>query len=146
MKHLKSILYQLIYPTCALAVALLALFMVILFTTNTSYAQPGLTPQGFGLILLFSFLTVLTTRIFSLKLHLGLRVTIHFIACTLTFVISFIFLGGYYADHGATSLLITLLFALIYFLICIPILLIRRHVLAKKNDSKTYHSILSSKQ
>lgn len=143
MKQLRRILEKIIYPTCTLTVLIASLFMLVLFTTETTYERPGMTPSGFLLILLWSFFFVCTCLIFRLKISIGFRVLIHFAACTLTFVVCFILLGGYYADHGATSLLITLVFALAYFLICIPILLVRRHLIQKQNGEQTYRSLLT---
>lgn len=143
MKYLRQVVEKIVYPTCTLAVLLTACFLLILFTTSTTYAQPGMTPSGFGLILLWSFLFVCTCQIFRMKLALAIRVLIHFAICTITFVVCFILMGGYYADHGSTSFLITFVFAFLYFLICVPILLIRRHLLKKKNNESDYQSMLT---
>ncbi len=146
MKTLKMLLDKIIYPTCALATLLMSVFQLIIFNTESSFEQPGLTPSGFGTILLYSFVFVFTCQIFRMKVHLGFRVALHFLVSTATFVICFIFLGGYYASRGAESLYITFFFALIYAVIAVPALLIRRYLINKKNEKENYESMLTKTQ
>ncbi len=143
MKHLRRILDSIIYPTCALTIVIEAIFLLIGFNTSQNFEQPGLDPRGFITMLLFSLAVIISLRIFSLKIHLAARIAIHFASCTAVFFVFFMLLSGYYADRGASSLLVLFVFALAYAAIAAPILIVRYLLAKKKNESATYKSMLT---
>lgn len=143
MELFKKIQRQFIYPTCAVFTIVCFVFTAVIFSVKTDFKTPGATPAGLGLFLLFSFLLVCANQLFHTKLSLALCVFLHYLAVTADFCVCFLLIGGYYASTGTQALIVLLAVTLIYFVIAIPCLIIRRICVVRKRDGKKYQKVFS---
>ena len=139
----KSFIYRIFYPTAAFYTLITMFFYLCGVFFDLSDRHMVLTRSSAFLILLFSFIIVLANMVLTekkLKLHIALRVVIHYVITALSFFILFIKIAEY--DAGTSSTIIILLvFTVVYFLICGAVLGIRSAGKKARIDSSEYKSI-----
>lgn len=139
----KSFIDRIFYPTAAFYTLINMFFYLCGTFFDLSDRHMVLTRSSAFLILLFSFFVVLANLVLTekkLKLHISLRILIHYLVCTLCFFLLFIKIAEY--DAGTSSTIIILIvFTVVYFLICGTVLGIKGALTKSRNDCSEYKSI-----
>lgn len=136
-----DILYRLIYPT-ALYFTVVTLILYV-GGTVMSYNNMNMIPtlRIILIVLAFSFIFNLANMVLtSKKLHLSLRIAIHYVATAVSFFVLFINASDYNPGNGFTIVLM-LVYTLVYALICAVVLGVRSAHKKSEINSSEYHSI-----
>ncbi|MBQ7354728.1 MAG: DUF3021 family protein [Clostridia bacterium] len=140
MNKFQFLTRKIIYPT---SLIFTVLSMAVLLLVNlVDSSKPALSISTAGILLLLSLLISFCNLIFSLRQFTMLtRVLLHFPAVLLV-TAGVMMLNPAY-DLTVDSLVLVLLFAVLYALVVPPVLLISAKLYQKNAEEKTYTSIFS---
>lgn len=140
---LKNILFKFLYPATAYYTVITMFFYLCGVFFDLSDRHMVLTRSSAFLILLFSFVAVAANLLLKTdipKLHIAVKIFIHYVLYTLSFFFIFIKIAEYDAGTSSTIILV-LVFSVIYFLICGIVFAIRGALKKSENASSDYRSI-----
>lgn len=135
----RKFLYKILYPFGLISTAVL-LFMATFaeFTNVDADYKPALTLRNVALVLVFCFIFALANRIFSSQtLSYGAKIALHCLAMTGDFVLTGIFMSGYYKT-GTSAVAITAIFVGAYLIIALIGSIIRYAVMRAMVDRTNY--------
>lgn len=140
MNKFQFLIRKIIYPT---SLIFTVLSMAVLLLVNlVDSSKPALSISTAGILLLLSLLISVCNLIFSLRQFTMLtRVLLHFPAVLLV-TAGVMMLNPAY-DLTVDSLVLVLLFAVLYAMVVPPVLLISAKLYQKNAEEKTYTSIFS---
>lgn len=140
MKLIQFITRKILYPT---GVIYILLTMVpLLFMNLTDNMKPALTLENASAFLLLAVLISICNLLFSLRqFSLFTRALLHFPAVLVSIIIVLLLHGGY--DLSLNSMVLVILYTVLYLVIVPPILLIGAKLHHKNAEEKTYTSIFS---
>lgn len=140
MKLIQFITRKILYPT---GVIYILLTMVpLLFMNLTDNMKPALTLENASAFLLLAVLIASCNLLFSLRqFSLFTRTLFHFPAVLVSIVVVLLLHGGY--DMSLNSMVLVVLYTVVYLLIVPPVLLIGNKLHHKNVEEKTYTSIFS---
>ncbi|MBQ8287738.1 MAG: DUF3021 family protein [Clostridia bacterium] len=140
MNKLRFLIRKIIYPTCLIFTFLS--MAVLLLVTLVDSSKPALSISTAGMLLLLALLISLCNLIFSLRQFSMLtRVLMHYPAVLLS-VAAVTLLNRNY-DLTVDSLVLILLFSVLYAIVVPPVLLISAKLYQSDAEEKTYTSIFS---
>ncbi len=138
---LHTLLHRIIYPGSLIYTVLCTVFYIAGAAFDYNTQQMVLSRKSGFLLLAFSFILASANNLFKSKnLHISLKIFLHYVITSLSFYVLFISVSGY--DPGRSSTMILLLvYTVIYFSVCATVLIIRGHNKNKKIASSDYKSI-----
>ncbi len=140
MKVLQFLIRKILYPAAVLYMLLTLVLLTLM--TLTDDIKPSITLHTAGLFLLLSLLIAGCNLIFSLKqLSLLTRTLLHFPAVLLSIALVLLFNNGY--DITVNSLVLVIVYTVLYLIIVPVILLVGAKIHQKNTEEKTYTSIFS---
>lgn len=140
MKLFQFLVRKIVYPT---GVIYTVLTMVLLcFITIIDSSKPAITLHTAASMLLMALLISAANLIFSLRQFSLLTRTLMHFPTVLIAVVAMLLLDGSY-DLTVNSLVLVLLYTVLYALIVPPFLLIGTKLHQKDSEEKTYTSIFS---
>lgn len=140
MKLIQFITRKILYP--AGVIYILLTMIPLIFMTLTDNMRPALTLENASAFLLLSLLIAACNLLFSLRqFSLLTRTLLHFPAVLVSIVAVLLLHGNY--DLSMNSMVLVLLYAVLYLLIVPPYLLIGAKLHHKNVEEKTYTSIFS---
>ena len=140
MKLFQFITRKILYPT---GIIYILLTMVpLIFMTLTENMRPALTLENAFAFLLLALLISSCNLLFSWRqFSLFTRALFHFFAVLLSIIVVLLLHGGY--DLSMNSMVLFILYTVLYLVIVPPILLIGGKLHRKNTEEKTYTSIFS---
>ncbi|MGM9647664.1 MAG: DUF3021 family protein [Eubacteriales bacterium] len=142
MKAIRFLIRKIIYPTGLIYTALSMAILVIVNLVDSS--KPALSISTAGMFLLLALLISVCNLIFSLRQFSMLtRVLLHYPAVLLSTALVMLFNANY--DLTVNSLVLVLVFSVLYAIIVPAILLIGSKFHQTDAEEKTYESIFSPK-
>ncbi len=141
----KELLYRLIYPTALY----FTVITVILYAAGAaiSYGNTNLIPtlETIFTVLAFSFMLSLANLLLSYqKLNFAFRIALHYIITSVSFIVLFITASGK-DPRSSITLILFLLYALVYAAVCSAILLTKSAKRKSEIKSSEYNSIYDKK-
>lgn len=136
-----DILYRLIYPTSLYFTVVT--FILYIGGAVISHDNMNMIPtlRTIIIVLLFSFIINLANMVLTVKkLHLSLRIAIHYAATAVSFFILFINASDYNPGSGFTIVLM-LAYTFVYAVICAVVLGVRSAHKKSEIESSEYRSI-----
>ncbi len=127
--------------TCAYTVLICALFL--LFMAISGFTEASLNIGRFFLILLFSFFISVAGIILGLKrLHLVLRIAIHFLVLLVAFTVVFVISGNIKASGAGAIFSAIIVFSFLYSVVSLIVYSIKKSVSAvdKKLEKRSVKS------
>ena len=148
MKEIAKTIRRILSQTAILSSVLIfsvLIFMNLIREFNISkLTNPAVTLSTALICLAVSFLLALCNCIFHIRsISLFVRTVLHFLACMLCVILALV-LGDY--ELKSTSLLLIVLFAVIYLLIVPPYLAISYAIHRKSSEEEDYDSIFSQRK
>ena len=141
MKVFQFITRKILYPTGIIYILLT--LIPLIFMTVTENLKPALTLKNAFMFLLLGLLISACNLLFSLRqFSLFTRILLHFPAVLVSIVAVLLIHGSY--DLSLNSMVLVILYTVLYLLIVPPILLVGSKLYRKNNEEKTYTSIFSS--
>lgn len=142
MKVFRMITRKILYPTGLIYTVLT--MVLLMFITLIGNDKPAITLHTAFSMLLISLLISAANQIFTLKqFSLLTRTMLHFPAVLVAVVAVLLFDGSY--DLTVNSLVLIILYTVLYAIIVPPYLLIGIKLHQKESEEKTYSSIFSSR-
>lgn len=142
MKLLQLIWQKILAP--AGAIYTLLSFVLLVLLTLTSNTKPAINLTASLIFLLLSLMIACCNLIFEIKsLSLMTRTVLHFFAVLLSVILTAT-AGSY--EMNVQSLVLILVYTILYLIIVPPFLLIGMRVSKKKKEEKTYTSMFESKK
>lgn len=140
MKLFQFLTRKIVYPT-ALIYTLLS-FVLLIFMTVIDNSKPAITLHTAGTFLLLSLLISVCNLLFTLRQFSMLtRALLHFPAVLISITAVLLLDGGY--DLTVNSLILIIVYTVLYLVIVPPVLLIGAKLHHKSVEEKTYTSIFS---
>ncbi len=140
MNKLRFLIRKIIYPTC-LIFTLLSMAVLLLVNLVDS-SKPAISISTAGMLLLLALLISVCNLIFSLRQFTMLtRVLLHFPSVLIVTAGVMLLNPGY--DLTVDSLVLVLIFAVLYALVVPPVLLVSAKLYQNAAEEKTYTSIFS---
>ncbi|MBO5778385.1 MAG: DUF3021 family protein [Clostridia bacterium] len=140
MKLIQFITRKILYP--AGVIYILLTMVPLLFMNLTDNMKPALTLENAATFLLLAVLIAACNLLFSLRqFSLFTRTLFHFSAVLVSIVVVLLLHGGY--DMSLNSMVLVVLYTVVYLLIVPPVLLIGNKLHRKSSEEKTYTSIFS---
>ncbi len=134
---------RIFYPTCMIYTLINIFFYLCGTAFDLEDRHMVLTRGSAFLIILFSFILALSNLILTAKkprLHISLRVFLHYVITTLSFYILFLSISGYEAGTSST-IIILLVFTIVYFAIIGTVFAVKGTAKKSRIDSSEYKSI-----
>ena len=114
----------------------------LIFMTLTDNMRPALTLENAFAFLLLAVLVSACNLLFSLRqFSLFTRAIFHFFAVLMSIIVVLLLHGGY--DLSMNSMVLFILYAVLYLVVVPPVLLIGGKLHRKNAEEKTYTSIFS---
>lgn len=138
-----TLLHRVLYPASLIYTALTMLFYLCGPMFDLSDRHMVLTRTSGFLLLVFSLAFSVANNLLTMKkpsLHISLRIFLHYAITTLSFYVLFLSISGYDAGRSSTIILM-LVFTVVYFLICGTILAVRSSMKKSAIESSDYRSI-----
>jgi FtsH-binding integral membrane protein len=135
----RRFLYKILYPFGLISTVVI-LFIAILaeLTKFDADYKPALTLKNVAIILVFCFIFALANRIFSKEtLSYGAKITLHCLSLTGDFVLTGIFMSGYYKT-GTPAVGITAIFVGVYLVFALIGSIIRYAAMRSMIDRSNY--------
>ena len=140
MKLIQFLTRKILYP--AGVIYILLTMAPLLFMTLTDNMKPALTLENATAFLCLALLIATCNLLFSMRqFSLFTRALLHFPAVLLSIVVVLLCHGGY--DLSVNSMVLVILYTILYLIIVPPILLIGAKLHHKNAEEKTYTSIFS---
>jgi len=140
MKILDYIASKILYPACAIFT--LTSFVFLIFTDIVSkYQKPAIYIDNYFMFFVLALLIALANRVFYIKKMSAMSKTILHAFLVLVSIVAV-----FYIKNGATEsnpLVLILLYAVLYAVVAIPVLLIVSAKNRKKKENKDYKSMFS---
>ncbi len=138
-----AVLTRVIYPASLIYTAFTMLFYLFgsLFDLETRHMV--LSRKSGVLLFVFALITALANIVLTekkLKLHISLRVTIHYFAMLLSFYVLFLNISGYDAGKSSTIILLAA-FTVLYFTVCGIVFALLGAKKKARSDASEYKSI-----
>lgn len=129
---------EVLLRTCAIFTAIT--FLMCLLGTLLSGGKLATTLPALLGFFAFSFLLAILGEILRLKkLHLGLRIVLHFVGTIASFYGIFVSIGSF-SKKTSGVLVMLILFSLLYAIIAVTVLLIKRAKQGSKRDNAKYEA------
>ncbi len=140
MKLIQFITRKILYP--AGLIYILLTMAPLLFMNLTDNMKPALTLENASAFLLLAVLIAACNLLFSLRqFSLFTRTLFHFPAVLVSIIVVLLLHGGY--DMSMNSMVLVILYTVVYLVIVPPVLLIGNKLHRKSSEEKTYTSIFS---
>ena len=114
----KTIVRKILVSTCVICTVISVVFYFIAAIVNeveSLFNETAVTFRQFLLILLFSFLVALANRLLSVpRLHIALRIAIHYATLLAAFLVVFIRAGNLKISGASTVFLSIMIFTVLY--------------------------------
>ncbi|MBP5427755.1 MAG: DUF3021 family protein [Clostridia bacterium] len=114
----KTIVRKILVSTCVICTVISVVFYFIAAIVNeveSIFNETAVTFRQFLLILLFSFLVALANRLLSVpRLHIALRIAIHYVTLLAAFLVVFIRAGNLKISGAASVFLAIMIFTVLY--------------------------------
>ncbi len=139
----RPLLHKLIYPASLFYTAITMLFYLCGAVFDLNDRQMVLSRKSGFLLFAFSVIIALANLILTekkLKLHISLRIVIHYAALLLSFYVLFLNIAEYDAGQSSTIIILAA-FSLVYFIVCGTVFAVRGAKKKAAEDAAEYKSI-----
>lgn len=114
----KDFVRKILVSTCVICTVISVFFFFFAAIVNeveSLFSETAITFRQFLLILLFSFLVALANRLLSVqRLHIALRITVHYATLLAAFLVVFIRAGNLKITGSASLFLSVMIFTVLY--------------------------------
>lgn len=144
MKRLYQLVRDILMQTATITTVLIFAILIFMTLAGNQNLSPALTLPTAFLCLIVAFLLSLCNLLFRIRsISLFVRTLLHFLAC-LTSVVLCVTLGNY--EFKSSSLLLILVYAILYLVIVPPALLIGNSIHKRMVEEDDYDSIFSDRK